>query len=130
MEVRDYCTAPATGQWTSRSGGVRLSIPYVRRRPAGEAVAAAGWGRRQQPRAGARGRRAPLRAPDADRLRNAGLLVTIALDRTAGGSILSGWNGFLLPSVAALMAAVGMLAALGPARRALAIQPTEALRDE
>jgi putative ABC transport system permease protein len=36
----------------------------------------------------------------------------------------------LLPVVAALMVVVGLLAALGPARQGLAIQPTEALREE
>jgi hypothetical protein len=36
----------------------------------------------------------------------------------------------LLPVVSALMLAVGLFAALGPARRGLAVQPTEALREE
>jgi hypothetical protein len=36
----------------------------------------------------------------------------------------------ILPGVAALMIIVGLLAALGPARRGLAVQPTEALREE
>jgi ABC-type lipoprotein release transport system permease subunit len=36
----------------------------------------------------------------------------------------------LLPGVSALMLTVGILAALGPARRGLAVQPTEALREE
>ena len=36
----------------------------------------------------------------------------------------------LLPAVVAVMSGVGLLAALGPARRGLAIHPTEALRDE
>jgi ABC-type lipoprotein release transport system permease subunit len=36
----------------------------------------------------------------------------------------------LLPGVATLMLIVGLLAALGPARRGLAVQPTEALREE
>lgn len=39
-------------------------------------------------------------------------------------------SGVVLPSVVAVMLAVGLLAALGPARRGLAVQPTEALRDE
>jgi hypothetical protein len=40
-------------------------------------------------------------------------------------------RGFLLlPGVSALMLTVGVLAALGPARRGLAVQPTEALREE
>jgi putative ABC transport system permease protein len=36
----------------------------------------------------------------------------------------------LLPVVAAIMVVVGLLAALGPARRGLAVQPTETLREE
>ena len=36
----------------------------------------------------------------------------------------------LLPVIALLMLSVGMLAALGPARRGLRIQPTEALRED
>ena len=36
----------------------------------------------------------------------------------------------LMPAIAGLMLIVGLLAALGPARRGLAIQPTEALREE
>jgi ABC-type lipoprotein release transport system permease subunit len=35
----------------------------------------------------------------------------------------------MLVSVAAIMTCVGLLAALGPARRGLCIQPTEALKD-
>jgi putative ABC transport system permease protein len=46
----------------------------------------------------------------------------------AGGVLDDEW--ILLPGVAALMLVVGLLAALGPARRGLAIQPTEALREE
>jgi ABC-type lipoprotein release transport system permease subunit len=42
----------------------------------------------------------------------------------------SGWWRILLPTVAAVMFTVGILAALGPARRGLAVQPTEALREE
>ena len=35
-----------------------------------------------------------------------------------------------MPIVAAIVMAVGLLAALGPARRGLAVEPTEAMRDE
>jgi ABC-type antimicrobial peptide transport system permease subunit len=35
-----------------------------------------------------------------------------------------------VPIVVLVMAAVGLLAALGPARQGLSIQPTEALREE
>jgi ABC-type lipoprotein release transport system permease subunit len=37
---------------------------------------------------------------------------------------------YLLAVVAALMALVGLMAAIGPARRALQIQPTEALKGD
>ena len=39
-------------------------------------------------------------------------------------------NPAALRVVAAVMAAIGLLAAIGPGRRGLAIQPTEALREE
>jgi ABC-type lipoprotein release transport system permease subunit len=39
-------------------------------------------------------------------------------------------NPLALVVVAALMTTVGMVAAIGPARRGLAVQPTEALREE
>jgi len=35
----------------------------------------------------------------------------------------------LMPIVAAIVMTVGLLAALGPVRRGLAVHPTEALRD-
>lgn len=61
----------------------------------------------------------------------AGLAFSPAFDRIVGD--VMGGNGLrliLLPSVAALMLTVGLLAALGPAPRGLAVQPTEALREE
>jgi hypothetical protein len=61
-----------------------------------------------------------------------GLLVGVAaaagLEAATGGELMGGRGGVLLPALAAAMAAVGLLAALGPARRGLRIQPTEALR--
>ena len=43
---------------------------------------------------------------------------------------MGGWDvPGVLPAAAALMIAVGLLAAVGPARRGLRIEPTEALRD-
>jgi len=47
-----------------------------------------------------------------------------------GSGPLEGNAVIMLPLVAALMMVVGLLAALGPARRGLAIEPTEALREE
>jgi len=43
---------------------------------------------------------------------------------------MGGEGAVLLPGVAALMLAVVLLAAIGPARRGLRIQPMEALRAE
>ena len=59
----------------------------------------------------------------------AGLLLAAVIDRLAGQT-LGDRTGLLLPAVAALMVAVGFFAALGPARRLLAVQPNEALREE
>jgi len=59
-----------------------------------------------------------------------GIAVAFAIDQAFKG----GWTGrsaiVVLPFVAAAMGAVGLLAAIGPARRALRTQPTEALRSE
>ena len=58
----------------------------------------------------------------------AGLVLAAAFEWRTGEM---GDRGLLLvPAVAALMLTVGLLAALGPARRGLAVQPSEALREE
>ena len=59
-----------------------------------------------------------------------GLTVAAALDWLTGGSFTGGTTLVLLPSVVGVMGVVGILAALAPARRGLAVQPVEALRDE
>jgi predicted permease len=68
-----------------------------------------------------------------------GLILALALDRATGGMVMGrpsaytvGLQGavILMPIVAAIVMAVGLLAALGPARRGLAVQPSEALREE
>jgi hypothetical protein len=44
---------------------------------------------------------------------------------------MKGFNAFLvLPAVAVFMLAVGAIAALGPARRGLAIQPSAVLKED
>ncbi len=60
----------------------------------------------------------------------AGILVAGALDRLTTGDLTDGHAAILLPAVVVLMLAIGLAAALGPARRGLAVQPTEALREE
>ncbi|HEV2130048.1 MAG TPA: FtsX-like permease family protein, partial [Longimicrobiaceae bacterium] len=59
-----------------------------------------------------------------------GLGVAALLDRFSGGEFTGGAGAVVLPAVVAIMLAVGLVAALGPARRALRIQPMEALREE
>ena len=56
--------------------------------------------------------------------------VAVLLDRLTGGAMLEGQMGPLLTFVAGIMLLSGLLATLGPARRALRIQPMEALREE
>jgi putative ABC transport system permease protein len=59
-----------------------------------------------------------------------GAALGVALERASGGSLLRGYAAIVLPGVALVMMAVGFLAALGPARRSLRIEPTEALREQ
>jgi putative ABC transport system permease protein len=59
-----------------------------------------------------------------------GLLITALLDIGSSDELMGGHRAVLLPAVAAFMIAVGLLAALGPARRGLAVEPTEVLREE
>lgn len=60
----------------------------------------------------------------------AGAALAIALDRASQGEAMSGYGAVAIPAVALAMLMVGFLAALGPARRSLRIQPTEALREQ
>lgn len=53
---------------------------------------------------------------------------TAVIERLTGGRLVGGRGPVLLPTLALIMAVVGVLAALGPARRGLKIQPTDALR--
>jgi putative ABC transport system permease protein len=60
-----------------------------------------------------------------------GVIAAAPLVRATRGDLVEGNEPVILPFVVALfMIAVGFLAALGPARRGLRIQPTEVLRDE
>ena len=57
-----------------------------------------------------------------------GLVLAFALDRVTGGDLLNDKGPVVVPAVALCMLVVGLLAAAGPARRGLRVQPTEALR--
>jgi ABC-type antimicrobial peptide transport system permease subunit len=59
-----------------------------------------------------------------------GVIGTVALDRVTGRGPVHDGNLVVLLLVATLMTMIGLLAAIGPARRGLAVQPTEALREE
>jgi putative ABC transport system permease protein len=59
-----------------------------------------------------------------------GMLGAVALEQLLEGEMFQGQGAVILPIVALFMTAVGLLAALGPARRGLGIQPTEALRED
>lgn len=60
----------------------------------------------------------------------AGMGVATYLDRGSGGELMGGHAEVLVPAVLVIMIATGCLAALGPARRSLRIQPAEALKAE
>jgi putative ABC transport system permease protein len=59
-----------------------------------------------------------------------GLTIASAFEWLGPGGTMGDKALIILPSVVALMFTVGLLAAIGPARRGLAVQPTEALREE
>ena len=59
-----------------------------------------------------------------------GVVVAALLEVATEGGLMQGNGAVVLPLVAVLMIAVGLLAAAGPARRGLRVQPTEALRQE
>jgi predicted permease len=59
-----------------------------------------------------------------------GIAIASAIEWIGPGGTMGANARVLLPSVVGLMSLVGLLAAVGPARRGLKVQPTEALRDE
>ncbi len=60
----------------------------------------------------------------------AGLAFALVLDVASSGEALGPAGLTALPVVALATAGVGLLAAVGPARRGLHVLPTEALRDQ
>jgi putative ABC transport system permease protein len=59
-----------------------------------------------------------------------GMIGAFGLEQVLEGEMFQGRGAIILPAVALVMTTVGVLAAIGPARRGLSIQPTEALREE
>ena len=59
-----------------------------------------------------------------------GVAAAMLLDAGAGGQLLGGMTFLILPAVSVFMVIVGLLASLGPVRRGLRINPTEALKAE
>jgi putative ABC transport system permease protein len=59
-----------------------------------------------------------------------GMAAAVAIERASGGDPVRENTTVVLPVVALFMMVVGFLAALGPARRSLRIEPTEALREQ
>jgi predicted permease len=59
-----------------------------------------------------------------------GAALGVAFNEGSSGVIMRGNAAVVLPAVVLVMIAVGFLAALGPARRSLRIEPTEALREQ
>ena len=60
----------------------------------------------------------------------AGMGCAIALERLLGGEMFQGHGAVILPAVAVVMSVVGVIAAVGPARRGLGVDPTTALRED
>ena len=59
-----------------------------------------------------------------------GLGLALLADRASGGVLMSGATLVLVPAAGSFAILVGLLAAAGPARRALRVEPTEAIRAE
>ena len=58
-----------------------------------------------------------------------GTAAVVMIDRFSGGELLPRESGLLVPAISIAMLIVGLIASIGPARRGLRVQPTEALRD-
>jgi ABC-type antimicrobial peptide transport system permease subunit len=59
-----------------------------------------------------------------------GIVLALLIDRASDGEMLGSFGLGVLPITALLMVLVGLFASIGPARRGLRTQPTEALRAE
>jgi len=59
-----------------------------------------------------------------------GIVLALLLDASADGEALMGYGGPLLSAMVGIVAIIGVLAAMGPARRGFRIDPVAALRGE
>ncbi len=59
-----------------------------------------------------------------------GLIAAVGMEQILEGDLVRNYRAMLLPLVALLMMTLGVIAAIGPVRQGLRIQPIEALRDE
>jgi predicted permease len=59
-----------------------------------------------------------------------GIVLALMTDRASEGELLGSFGRALVPVAAVVMTIVGLFATIGPARRSLRIQPSEALRAE
>lgn len=59
-----------------------------------------------------------------------GIVLATILELVSDGLMMSGHAPVILPVAAAVILAVGLLSALGPARRGLSVQPIEVLRED
>jgi putative ABC transport system permease protein len=59
-----------------------------------------------------------------------GVIAAVGLDQILEGDMVRNYRAMLLPLVGLLMVTLGVIAAIGPVRQGLRIQPIEALRDE
>jgi ABC-type antimicrobial peptide transport system permease subunit len=59
-----------------------------------------------------------------------GLIGAVGLERILEGDMMRNYRGMLLPLVVLVVITIGALAAIGPARQGLRIEPSEALREE
>lgn len=59
-----------------------------------------------------------------------GLIAAVGLAQVLEGDMVGNYRAMLLPIVVLLMMTLGVIAAIGPVRQGLRIQPIEALRDE
>jgi ABC-type antimicrobial peptide transport system permease subunit len=60
----------------------------------------------------------------------AGMAGAVGLEQLLDGEMFQGQGAVILPIVAVFITLAGLLAAIGPARQGLRIDPTEALREE